>query len=191
MQGYTVMLIETLEQLRAARAGRLTHVFVQGGVGGLAAAVTAHLWEDAGSAAPIVTVVEPEKADCLFQSALAGRPRPASGDLSTIMAGLSCGEVSIEAWRVLGVGARFFITIEDAPAIAAMRLLAQRGAAGESITAGESATAGLAALLAASADADLRRTLGLDTNSNILLIGSEGATDPALYRELVGEPALG
>ena len=190
MQGYTVMLIETLEQLRTAQAGPLTHVFVQGGVGGLAAAVTAHLWEEAGSAAPIVAVVEPEKADCLFQSALAGRPQSASGDLSTIMAGLSCGEVSTEAWRVLSIGARFFITIEDAPAIAAMVLLAQQGASEESIIAGKSATAGLAALLETSADADLRRKLELDTNSKVLLIGSEGATDPALYRELVGQPAL-
>ncbi len=191
MQGYTVMLIEILEQLAAAEAGRLTHVFVQGGVGGLAAAVTAHLWEEAGSQAPVVTVVEPERADCLFQSALAGRPRPASGDLSTIMAGLSCGEVSTEAWRILGDGARFFATIEDAPAIEAMRLLAHRGAAAESIVAGESATAGLAALLEISARPDLRRRLGLDAHSSVLLIGSEGATDPALYRELVGEPALG
>jgi len=191
MQGYAVMLIETLQQLAAAQAGALTHVFVQGGVGGLAASVTAHLWEEAGPAAPIVTVVEPEKADCLFQSALAGRPRPASGDLSTVMAGLACGEVSTEAWRVLSVGARFFITIEDAPAIAAMRLLAQRGAAAESIIAGESATAGLAALLEVSAHPELRGKLGLDAHSNVLLIGSEGATDPALYRELVGEPALG
>ncbi len=191
MQGYTVMLIEILEQLAGAEAGRLTHVFVQGGVGGLAAAVTAHLWEEAGGRSPVVTVVEPERADCLFQSALAGRPRPASGDLSTIMAGLSCGEVSTEAWRILSEGARFFATIEDAPAIEAMRLLAHRGAAAESIVAGESATAGLAALREISARPDLRRRLGLDAHSSVLLIGSEGATDPALYRELVGEPALG
>ncbi|MGH7161491.1 MAG: diaminopropionate ammonia-lyase [Acetobacteraceae bacterium] len=189
MQGYTVMLIETLQQLAAARAAPLTHVFVQGGVGGLAAAVTAHLWEAAGSEAPVVTVVEPERADCLFQSALAGRPERASGDLSTIMAGLSCGEVSLEAWRILERGARFFITIDDAPAIAAMRLLAHRGAAPEPIVAGESATAGLAALLETSKNPGLRRELALDAASNVLLIGSEGATDPALYRELVGEPA--
>lgn len=189
MQGYTVMLIETLQQLAAAGAARLTHVFVQGGVGGLAAAVTAQLWEAAGSEAPIVTVVEPERADCLFQSALAGQPKRASGDLSTIMAGLACGEVSIEAWRILEQGARFFITIDDAPAIAAMRLLAHRGAAAQSIVAGESATAGLAALLEVAKDPKLRQELALDAGANVLLIGSEGATDPVLYRELVGEPA--
>lgn len=196
MQGYTVMMIETLDQLREARAERLTHVFVQGGVGGLAAAVTAHLWEEGPwekteNAAPIVTVVEPERADCLFQSALAGSPRPASGDLSTIMAGLSCGEVSTEAWRILSGGAQFFATIDDAAAIAAMRLLAHREASAESIIAGESATAGLAALLAVAAEPELRRKVGLDENAQVLLIGSEGATDPALYRELVGESVTG
>lgn len=191
MQGYAVMLVETLQQLDAAQAGRPTHVFVQGGVGAVAAAVCAHLWEEMGADAPIFAVVEPERADCLFQSARAGRPMPASGDLSTIMAGLSCGEVSLLAWRILSAGARFFITIDDASAIAAMRLLAHCGAAAEPIIAGESATAGLAALIAAAADAEARRQLGLGPDSRILLIGSEGATDPVLYRELVGDaPAL-
>ena len=190
MQGYTVMLIETLQQLQAAGARRPTHVFVQGGVGGLAAAVCAHLWEEMGSDAPITVVVEPERADCLYQSALAGRPTPASGDLSTVMAGLSCGEVSTEAWRILSAGARFFVTIGDAPAIEAMRLLARGGAAAERIVAGESATAGLAALLAVASEPELRRQrLHSRADSSILLIGSEGATDPALYRELVGEAA--
>ncbi len=189
MQGYTVMLIETLRQLKATGAAPLTHVFVQGGVGGLAAAVCAHLWEEMGSAAPITVVVEPERADCLFQSALAGRPTPASGDLSTVMAGLSCGEVSTEAWRVLSRGARFFLTIDDAMAIEAMRLLARRGASEQPIIAGESATAGLAALIATAADPVLRRRLELTPDSTVLLIGSEGATDPDLYRQLVGDIA--
>lgn len=156
MQGYTVMLIEVLQQLAAAGAPPLTHVFVQGGVGGLAAAVCAHLWEAMGTAAPITTVVEPERADCLFQSALAGRPTPSSGDLTTVMAGLSCGEVSTEAWRVLSRGARFFMTIDDAMAIEAMRLLGRGEASDEFIIAGELATAGLAALVAVAAAPVLR-----------------------------------
>lgn len=185
MQGYTVMLIEVLRQLAAAGAPPLTHVFVQGGVGGLAAAVCAHLWEAMGTAAPISTVVEPERADCLFQSALAGRPTPASGDLTTVMAGLSCGEVSTEAWRVLSRSARFFMTIDDTMAIEAMRVLARGDGSEESIIAGESATAGLAALLAVAADPALRNQFGLTPSSSVLLIGSEGATDPELYRQLV------
>ena len=179
MQGYTVMLIEVLQQLNGQRP---THVFVQGGVGGLAAAVCAHLWEALGPDAPIITVVEPERADCLYQSALAGKPAAASGDLSTVMAGLSCGEVSTEAWRILSAGARCFMTIPDDLAIEAMRTLARDYAA----TAGESATAGLAALTAVAADPALRRQFELSPASNVLLIGSEGATDPDLYNQLVG-----
>ena len=185
MQGYTVMLIEVLQQLAAAGAPPLTHVFVQGGVGGLAAAVCAHLWEAMGTAAPITTVVEPERADCLFQSALAGRPTPSSGDLTTVMAGLSCGEVSTEAWRVLSRGARFFMTIDDAMAIEAMRLLGRGEASDESIIAGELATAGLAALVAVAAAPVLRTQFQLAPELSVLLIGSEGATDPELYRQLV------
>lgn len=185
MQGYAVMLIEVLQQLAAAGASPLTHVFVQGGVGGLAAAVCAHLWEAMGTAAPITTVVEPERADCLYQSALAGHPAPSSGDLTTVMAGLSCGEVSTEAWRVLSRGARFFVTIDDEKAIEAMRLLAYGHASDESIIAGESATAGLAALVAVAAAPALRRKFELSPESSVLLIGSEGATDPDLYRQLV------
>ena len=153
----------------------------------MAAAVCAHLWEEMGSAAPITAVVEPERADCLFQSALAGRPAPASGDLSTVMAGLSCGEVSTEAWRVLSRGASFFMTIDDAMAIEAMRLLGRCGASEQPIVAGESATAGLAALIAIAADPVLRGQLKLTRESSVLLIGSEGATDPDLYRQLVGD----
>ena len=187
MQGYTVMLIETLAQLRSTGARLPTHLFVQGGVGAVAAAACAMLWEELGPAAPVTVVVEPERADCLFQSARAGRPVPASGDLSTVMAGLACGEVSQEAWRILRQGARFFVTIADAPAVAAMRLLAAHEDG--PIVAGESATAGLAALIAAAEDAALRRRLELTADSVILLLGTEGATDPALYRALVGEPA--
>ncbi len=189
MQGYAVMLIEALRQLQAAGASRLTHVFVQGGVGGLAAAVCAHLWEAMERDAPITVVVEPERADCLFQSALNGRLTPASGDLSTVMAGLSCGEVSTEAWRILSKGARFFLTIDDAPAIEAMRMLGRGQASAEPIIAGELATAGLAALIATAGAPALRQHLELTESSNVLLIGSEGATDPVLYRELVGAVA--
>jgi diaminopropionate ammonia-lyase len=183
MQGYTVMLIETLQQLKGERP---THVLVQGGVGGLAAAVCAHLWEALGPDAPITMVVEPDRADCLYQSALVGEPTPASGDLSTIMAGLSCGEVSTEAWRILSAGAHFFMTIPDDLAIEAMRTLARDYA----ITAGESATAGLAALTAVAADPTLRNQFQLTPASNVLLIGSEGATDPDLYSRLVPKSPL-
>lgn len=179
LRGYTVLGVEIVEALGDDPANWPTHLFVQAGVGGLAAALTAYFWSRMGPHRPRVVVVEPDRADCLYQSAIRGNMAVASGDLATVMAGLSCGEPSALAWRVLQAGASDFVTIPDAPAIDGMRLLARRG-----IVAGESATAGLAALrLAADAGVDL----GLTSQSHVLLIGTEGATDPELYRQLVEE----
>ena len=189
MQGYATLVIETLEQLRAKGEAFPSHVFLQGGVGGLAAAVIAYLWEtQGGSQTPIFVVVEPRRADCLYQSAACGRPTPAKGDLQTLMAGLACGEVSRVAWPILWQGADFFLVVEDSAAVECMRLL-HRGAPGQaSIVAGESGVAGLAGLLAVVYDpSDRARTLlRLDGASTVLLIGTEGATDPEIFRSLVG-----
>ena len=176
MQGYTLLAEEAAEQLPAIP----THAFVQGGVGGLAAAVCARFWRRWGAPRPRFVVVEPERADCLYRSALAGRPARASGDLDTVMAGLSCGEVSPLAWEVLGAGADAFMTIPDDEAVAAMRRLAR-----DRIVGGESGVAGLAGLIAAARGG----ALGLDRNSVAFVVGSEGDTDPELYASLVGRSA--
>lgn len=187
MHGYTVMMAEVLDQLANDRAETITHVFLQGGVGGLAAAVCAHSWNVLGRLAPTIVVVEPEQADCLFQSAAAGgRLCPASGDLQTVMAGLACGEVSELAWPVLSEGAEFFMTIRDTDAIDAMRLLADPERVGASIVAGASAGAGLAGLMTAMRDEETRKLMRLDGASSALVFGTEGATDPELYRTIVG-----
>lgn len=189
MRGYATLVIETLEQLQADGEALPSHVFLQGGVGGLAAAVISFLWETQGaSRTPIFVIVEPRRADCLYQSAMCGRPTPAKGDLQTLMAGLACGEVSRVAWPILWRGAEFFLTVDDSAAIECMRLLYRGALGGGSIVAGESGVAGLAGLLAVVNDpADRAQALlRLDDNSSILLIGTEGATDPEIYRSLVG-----
>jgi diaminopropionate ammonia-lyase len=183
MQGYGVMVGEAIAQ-GGGGARPPTHVFVQGGVGGIAAATVAHLWERFGAARPRVVVVEPDKADCLTRSAEQGRVVHLSGDLDTIMAGLSCGEPSPLAWAVLDPGADAFMAIGDAAIAPAMRLLAAEGVVG-----GESGVAGLAALQIAAREPAMRAMLGLDAASRVLLFGTEGATDPALYEALVGESA--
>jgi diaminopropionate ammonia-lyase len=185
MQGYSVMLVEAQEQGLASEPP--THVLVQGGVGGLAAAVCAHLWECHGAARPTVVVVEPEQADCLRASAQAGEPVTVSGSLDTVMAGLACGEVSLLAWQVLRQGGDFFITIPDDSALRTMRLLA--APAQGSIICGESGAAGLAGLLAVCGSAEARARIGLDASSRVLVIGTEGDTDAALYAQVVGARA--
>ncbi len=184
MQGYTVMAAEALSQLPPGES--FTHVFLQGGVGGLAAAVCGHLWESLGPNRPRIVVVEPEKAACLFESARKGVPTSVGGDLDTIMAGLACGEVSLLAWEILRDGADDFLTIPDEAAADCMRLLAKGVGDDSPIVAGESAVAGLAGLLLARSRPDMARRLHLESDSRVLLIGSEGATDAEVYTRIVG-----
>jgi diaminopropionate ammonia-lyase len=184
MEGYTVMTAEIVDQLPVGTA--LSHVFVQGGVGGLAGAVCSHFWQLMGVERPRFIVVEPDRADCLFQSAKNGKPTEVSITEETIMAGLSCGEISQLSWEILRVGTDDFLTISDSLVAPVMRLLAEGTGSDAPIVAGESAVAGLAALIAARSNAHLSTALGLDENSRVLIIGTEGATDPEIYRSIVG-----
>jgi diaminopropionate ammonia-lyase len=179
-QGYTVMVEEALDQLGGVPP---THVFVQGGVGALAAAVCGHLWERFGLAAAKVVVVEPEAAACFFVSAEEGRATSARGPVHSVMAGLNCGTASPQAWRVLEHGAFAFMTVPDAVAAPTMRLLADGD---PPVVAGESAIAGLAGVLLARQDAAVATALGLGAASRVLVFGTEGATDPAIYADMVG-----
>ena len=185
MQGYQLMVEEAAQQLPE----RPTHIFVQAGVGGLAAAVCGYFWERDAGDRPIYVVVEPDKADCLTQSAKAGQLTAVTGDIDTLMAGLACGEVSHLAWEILEKGTDAFCVIPADAAVAAMRLLAHPLGNDPVIVAGESAVAGVAAAIAASQSDAARQTLGLNADSRILFFGSEAATDPALYEQLVGESA--
>jgi diaminopropionate ammonia-lyase len=181
MQGYTVMVSEAIDQMEE----NPTHVFLQGGVGGFPAAVVSYLAESLKSA-PIFVVVEPNNADCLFQSAVNGKPTIVHGDLDTVMAGLACGEVSLLAWKILQDYVPHYLTIDDSCVPKIMQLLANNRPA---IVAGESAVAGLAGFLIASQDDDLRSKLKLTKDSRILVFGTEGDTDEEMYKNMVGRSA--
>ncbi|WP_029000129.1 diaminopropionate ammonia-lyase [Azohydromonas australica] len=191
MQGYATIAAEVLEQTGAAanEPGAFTHLFLQGGVGGLAAGVASCFWEFHGAQRPRFVVVEPRQADCLFQSAVQGRAARATGSVDSVMAGLACGETSPLAWRFLQPGIDAFMTIEDEAAVQAMRVLAAGSGQDIPIVAGESGAAGLAGLQALRSDAAGSAQLGLDERSRVLLINTEGATAPAVYEALVGETA--
>lgn len=187
MTGYTVMAAEADEQ--TPYDGPPTHIFIQTGVGGLAAAVASQFWRRYGSKRPTIILCDPDNAACWWESFKSGTPVAIEGDLETVMAGLACGEVSILAWTILKTGADAVMTIPDAAAETCMRLLAD-GAYGDApVVAGESAVAGLAGLLDAAGDEDMRKTLGLRDESRILLFGTEGATDAAIYERIVGRSA--
>lgn len=187
MQGYSVMAAEAIQQLPDGEPP--THMFVQAGVGSLAAAVWTRFRETYGALRPCFVLVEPEHAACWFESLAAGRPVAVGGDLDTLMAGLACGEVSALAWEILGTGADYAMTVSDAAAEDGMRLLADARYGDKPLVAGESAVAGLAALLGVAAETELRQRLDLGASSRVLLFGTEGATDPDIYKSIIGRCA--
>jgi diaminopropionate ammonia-lyase len=99
------------------------------------------------------------------------------------MACLSAGEVSLLAWDILSRTANTFIILKDTTIAPSMQRLAK-----ESIVSGESGAATLAGLAAVCSNPDAKQTLGLDSKSRVLLLSTEGATDPDIYAQLVGIP---
>ena len=186
MQGYTAIVYEALQQLDEPP----THVFVQAGVGGVAAAIAAHLYLKFGDKRPRFVVVEPARAACLYETAKAGQPVKVAHGAPTVMAMLECYEPSRAAWRVLARAADAFMTVEDEEAVAAMNRLARPLAQDPVIVGGESGVASLAGLARAATTPAIAAQLGLDRSSRAFVVNTEGATDPARYIELVGlDPA--
>ncbi len=185
MQGYELMAAEAFDQIGEPP----THIFLQTGVGGMAAAIAAFAKRRMGAERPNIVLVDPERSACWLDSFRAGRPTAVKGDLDTLMAGLACGEVSVLAWEILKDHADAAMAVPDDAAVALMRRLARPDAGDPPVVAGESAVAGLAGLLAAMADEEARAALKLDGKSRILVFGTEGDTDPELYEEIVGATA--
>ena len=172
IEGYATIFAEIDEQLAAAPP---EVVVVPMGVGALAAATVEHF----ASGATIV-VVEPRSAACGLQSAAAGHPIAVPGPHDSIMAGLNCGMVSIIAWPAVSTGVDVFVSVDDAAAEQAMRDLAAIG-----VVAGETGAAALAGLRAVVAGADAGGTPSV-RGRRILVLCTEGATDPLAYRRIVG-----
>ena len=187
MQGYTMMAAEAIEQLGDNPVP--THLFLQAGVGGMAAATCAQFWQTYQSARPRTILVEPTSSGCWFESLKAGHPVTIEGEQDSIMAGLACGEVSRLAWEILRPGADAMMTVADDSAADCMRLLADQCDGDPPVVAGESAVAGLAGLLGAAGDAGARAGLALGPESRVMLFGTEGATDPDTYARIVGRTA--
>lgn len=184
MAAYMVMVEEALEQIPELE--KVTHVVMQGGVGSIAAAVFLGFQTRLKGATPRFVMVEPNEADCLFQSAVNNRPTPSSGSLRTIMAGLACREVSPAAWAIMEWLGSDYLRIPDGWVEDAMRALAA-GNGDIPIVCGESAAGGMGVLIQAAGDERLRTALSLDGNSRVVLFGCEGATDPEIYEKIVGE----
>jgi len=187
IDGYATIYGEIDEQLTARGEGQPDVVAAQMGVGALAASVVRH-YRRPGSATTVLGV-EPTRADCVLRSAEAGGMVEVPGPHVSIMAGLNCGRPSPVAWPYLSGGIGAFVAIPDARAEEAMRLLAE-----DEVESGESGAAGLGGLLELLAEpraGEYRARLGVNAASSVLVISTEGATDPESYARIVGHVAEG
>ncbi|MBJ89226.1 MAG: diaminopropionate ammonia-lyase [Woeseia sp.] len=185
MAGYTILAEEIADQL--SEKTQPTHIFLQAGVGGFAASMCAYFWEKFGHQNIKFVVVEPKLAPCLIESAKAGQLKIFDIKEETMMAGLSCGEPSLLAWNILNKGADHFMTVSDDMVPTVMRLMANGAGGNTAIEAGESAVGGLIGLLEIAQDEKIKKQLALNSDSVILLFGTEGATDPDIYNAITKE----
>lgn len=188
MQGYGTIAVEAVEQLPE----QPTHIFLQAGVGSFPAALAAAFTLAWADHSPKVLIVEPKDADCFFRSAQAGSITAVAGDLDTIMAGLACGEPNPVAWDILARNTHTFVSVPDWVAARGMRLLGNPLPGDERVISGESGavTTGLLSLLSETGRCPgLQEALELDTRSRVLLINTEGDTDPEMYRRIVWDGA--
>ena len=186
MQGYGTMGLEAYEQLPE----KPTHIFLQAGVGSMAGAITGLFSSIYGKDRPVITIVEPNKADCLYRTAEAddGQRHFVTGDMDTIMAGLACGEPCSIGWNILADYADHFISCPDYAAAKGMRILGNPVKDDTRVISGESGAAAfgcVAEIMTNPELADMKEKLGLDENSRVLFFSTEGDTDQENYRAIV------
>lgn len=190
MQGYSTMGWEIIRQLEEMGAEKPTHLFLQAGVGSMAGAMAGFFAAYYDEDRPFITIVEPNRADCLFRTARAddGKLHTVTGDMNTIMAGLACGEPCSIGWDVLRSCADAFLSVPESVAADGMRILAAPARGDSPIISGESGAAafGAAANLLLDSDlASMKAQLGLNEHSRLLFISTEGDTDKENYRNVV------
>ncbi len=187
MQGYMTMGLEAYEQLGEKRP---THIFLQAGVGSLAGAICGFFSEVYKDNKPTIVIVEPDKADCIFQTAEAadGKLRFVTGDMDTIMAGLACGEPNTIGWEVLRDHADYYISCPDYTAAKGMRILGNPVKGDDRVISGESGASTFGCVSEIMMNPEhkaIKEQLKLDENSTVLFFSTEGDTDKKNYLDIV------
>lgn len=188
MAGYTVLAAEIVEQLQQQENADQqipTHIILQAGCGGMAGALMGYFWQQWREQLPEIIIVESKMSDCVYQSLKADNIVLVDIVEETLMAGLSCGEVSQLAWPLIQRGVSHVITIDDSGVAPMMRWLAQPSGERPAIEAGECSASGLIGLMAIQNDPELATATGINKDSRVLVIGTEGATDKALYEQMI------
>jgi diaminopropionate ammonia-lyase len=183
MAGYTIMVKEIFDEIDK---NSITHVFLQAGVGGMAAAMIAG-FAKLSENIPQFIIIEPENADCVFKSIMNNKPTTVDIKKETVMGGMSCGDVSSIAWEILKNSANYCLTIPDKAISTAVALLAESRLSNKKIISGECAVPGVIALIGSFNNKEYLDKLKLNSESNILLFGCEGLTDNAMYQKLLND----
>lgn len=191
MQGYTTLALETVEQLGSEIP---THIFLQAGVGAMSGALTGFFTDYYREKKPVIVIVEPNRADCIYRTAAAndGTLHTVDGDMDTIMAGLACGEPCSIGWEMLRRYANHYVSVPEYVAAKGMRVLGNPAGDDTRVISGESGavTSGLVAELMMNESLNgLRTAIGLGKDSNVLCISTEGDTDRQNYRKIVWDGA--
>ena len=183
MAGYSVMMKEISEQINSQQ---ISHVILQAGVGGMAAAMVAGIARYLKNV-PKIIVVEPESAACVLESIQAGKIKKISIKKESIMGGMSCDEVSLVPWEILKKSVNYCVTVPDDYIAKTVKSLAIGDFSNEKIIGGECSTPGIISLISLSNDIEIRKKINLNKDSNVLLFGCEGDADEKLYQKLLTE----
>ena len=183
MAGYSVMMKEISEQINNKK---ISHVILQAGVGGMAAAVVAGIARYL-NCIPQITIVEPESAACVLASIKTGKIEKISIEKESLMGGMSCGEVSFLPWQILKNSVNYCVTVSDDNISKTIKYLANCKFSDEKIVGGECSTPGIISLIGLCNNVEIRKKINLYEDSNILLFGCEGDADKELYQKLLTE----
>ena len=181
MAGYSVMMKEISEQINNEQ---ISHVILQAGVGGMAAAMVAGIARYLDYV-PKVIVVEPDNAACVMESIKAGKIKKISIKKESLMGGMSCDEVSLVPWEILKNSVSYCITVSDDYISKTVKFLANCKFSDEKIVGGECSTPGIISLTGLCNDSKIKNEINLNENSNVLLFGCEGDADEELYQKLL------
>ena len=183
MAGYSVMMREISNQIENEK---ITHIILQAGVGGMAAAMVAGIARYLDNT-PITIVVEPDSAACVMESIKTGKVEKIDIKRESLMGGMSCGEVSLVPWEILKNSTKYCISLPDDDIPNTMKLLGNSSFSDEKIIAGENSAPGVISLITSCEDQNIKDKLGLNINSNVLVFGCEGDTDKAMYQKLINQ----
>ena len=183
MAGYSVMMKEIVDQIKNEK---ITHIFLQAGVGGMAGAMVAGAAKYLKNT-PKMIVVEPDSAACVMESIKSGKIEKINIKKESLMGGMSCGEPSLVPWQILKKSLNHCISLPDDDIGRAMKLFASASFGDDKIIAGENSAPGVISLIASYNDEQIKKKLDLNSNSNVLLIGCEGDTDQEMYQKLLKE----